>query len=96
MVFRQEVNDPTRIERYREVVKDLTPPASEAVRAVQVHGLRVEGEMVKVGSMRRAKRILLIAGVLLLSVSTADARHLGVAQGGQAGRRRAGRRARSR
>ena len=26
-VFRQEVNDPTRIERYREVVKDLTPPS---------------------------------------------------------------------
>lgn len=24
-VFRQEVNDPTRIERYREVVKDLSP-----------------------------------------------------------------------
>jgi type IV pilus assembly protein PilQ len=30
--------------------------------------------MVKVGSMRRAKRILLIAGVMLLSVSAADAR----------------------
>ena len=29
IVFRQEVNDPTRIERYREVVKDLAP---EAVR----------------------------------------------------------------
>lgn len=28
VVFRQEVNDPTRIERYREVVKDLTPPTS--------------------------------------------------------------------
>lgn len=28
IVFRQEVNDPTRIERYREVVKDLTPSAS--------------------------------------------------------------------
>jgi len=28
IVFRQEVNDPTRIERYREVVKDLTPAAS--------------------------------------------------------------------
>ena len=28
IVFRQEVNDPTRIERYREVVKDLTPPAT--------------------------------------------------------------------
>ncbi len=28
VVFRQEVNDPTRIERYREVVKDLTPPAT--------------------------------------------------------------------
>ena len=27
VVFRQEVNDPTRIERYREVVKDLTPAA---------------------------------------------------------------------
>ena len=27
VVFRQEVNDPTRIERYREVVKELTPPA---------------------------------------------------------------------
>ncbi|MGZ8849913.1 MAG: pilus assembly protein PilP [Thermoanaerobaculia bacterium] len=27
VVFRQEVNDPTRIERYREVVKDLTPEA---------------------------------------------------------------------
>jgi type IV pilus assembly protein PilP len=27
VVFRQEVNDPTRIERYREVVKDLTPTA---------------------------------------------------------------------
>lgn len=26
VVFRQEVNDPTRIERYREVTKDLTPP----------------------------------------------------------------------
>lgn len=26
VVFRQEVNDPTRIERYREVVKDLAPP----------------------------------------------------------------------
>ena len=25
VVIRQEVNDPTRIERYREVVKDLTP-----------------------------------------------------------------------
>jgi len=25
VVFRQEVNDPTRIERYREVVKDLVP-----------------------------------------------------------------------
>jgi Tfp pilus assembly protein PilP len=25
LAFRQEVNDPTRIERYREVVKDLTP-----------------------------------------------------------------------
>jgi len=27
IVFRQEVNDPTRIERYREVVKDLAPAA---------------------------------------------------------------------
>ena|SRR5690349_17304513 len=27
VVFRQEVNDPTRIERFREVVKDLTPAA---------------------------------------------------------------------
>jgi type IV pilus assembly protein PilP len=27
VVFRQEVNDPTRIERYREVVKDLIPTA---------------------------------------------------------------------
>jgi type IV pilus assembly protein PilQ len=40
--------------------------------AVQIHG-RVEGEMVKVASMRRAKRILLIGGVLVLSVTTADA-----------------------
>jgi Tfp pilus assembly protein PilP len=29
VVFRQEVNDPTRIERYREVVKDLTPTTSK-------------------------------------------------------------------
>lgn len=29
VVFRQEVNDPTRIERYREVVRDLTPEASK-------------------------------------------------------------------
>jgi type IV pilus assembly protein PilP len=29
VVFRQEVNDPTRIERYREVVKDLTPAAAK-------------------------------------------------------------------
>jgi type IV pilus assembly protein PilP len=29
VVFRQEVNDPTRIERYREVVKDLTPEAAK-------------------------------------------------------------------
>ena len=29
VVFRQEVNDPTRIERYREVVKDLTPEAQK-------------------------------------------------------------------
>jgi Tfp pilus assembly protein PilP len=28
VAFRQEVNDPTRIERYREVVKDLTPTAT--------------------------------------------------------------------
>ena len=28
VVFRQEVNDPTRIERYREVVKDLAPEAT--------------------------------------------------------------------
>lgn len=28
VVFRQEVNDPTRIERYREVVKDLSPDSS--------------------------------------------------------------------
>ena len=27
VVFRQEVNDPTRIERYREVVKELNPNA---------------------------------------------------------------------
>lgn len=27
VTFRQEVNDPTRIERYREVVKDLAPPS---------------------------------------------------------------------
>lgn len=29
VVFRQEVNDPTRIERYREVVKDLAPPSGK-------------------------------------------------------------------
>lgn len=29
VVFRQEVNDPTRIERYREVVKDLAPTAAK-------------------------------------------------------------------
>jgi len=29
VVFRQEVNDPTRIERYREVVKDLAPEANQ-------------------------------------------------------------------
>ena len=29
MVFRQEVNDPTRIERYKEVVKELTPEATK-------------------------------------------------------------------
>jgi type IV pilus assembly protein PilP len=28
VVFRQELNDPTRIERYREVVKDLAPEAA--------------------------------------------------------------------
>ena len=28
VVFRQEVNDPTRIERYREVVKDLAGPSA--------------------------------------------------------------------
>lgn len=29
VVFRQEVNDPTRIERYREVIKDLAPEAAK-------------------------------------------------------------------
>jgi type IV pilus assembly protein PilP len=29
VVFRQEVNDPTRIERYREVVKELAPEATK-------------------------------------------------------------------
>lgn len=29
VVFRQEVNDPTRIERYREVVKDISSEASK-------------------------------------------------------------------
>jgi Tfp pilus assembly protein PilP len=29
VVFRQEVNDPTRIERFREVVKDLTPESQK-------------------------------------------------------------------
>lgn len=29
VVFRQEVNDPTRIERYREVVKDLSPTSAK-------------------------------------------------------------------
>ena len=29
VVFRQEVNDPTRIERFREVVKDISPEASK-------------------------------------------------------------------
>lgn len=29
VVFRQEVNDPTRIERYREVVKDIAPEAAK-------------------------------------------------------------------
>lgn len=32
VVFRQEVNDPTRIERYREVVKDLSPAAQPQQR----------------------------------------------------------------
>jgi Tfp pilus assembly protein PilP len=32
VVFRQEVNDPTRIERYREVVKDLAPTSTAANR----------------------------------------------------------------
>lgn len=29
VVFRQQVNDPTRIERYREVVKDLSPTSAK-------------------------------------------------------------------
>lgn len=29
VVFRQEVNDPTRIERFREVVKDISPDAQK-------------------------------------------------------------------
>jgi Tfp pilus assembly protein PilP len=29
VVFRQEVNDPTRIERYKEVVKEITPEATK-------------------------------------------------------------------
>jgi len=29
LVFRQEVNDPTRIERFREVVKDLSPESQK-------------------------------------------------------------------
>ena len=29
VVFRQEVNDPTRIERFREVVKDISPEATK-------------------------------------------------------------------
>jgi Tfp pilus assembly protein PilP len=29
VIFRQEVNDPTRIERFREVVKELTPVAQK-------------------------------------------------------------------
>ena len=29
VVFRQEVNDPTRIERFREVIKDLTPESQK-------------------------------------------------------------------
>jgi len=32
VVFRQEVNDPTRIERFREVVKDLTPSTANTNR----------------------------------------------------------------
>lgn len=32
VVFRQEVNDPTRIERFREVVKDLAPSSAAANR----------------------------------------------------------------
>ena len=74
VVFRQEVNDPTRIERFREVVKELSPEASEEVGAGGVQAAARGGcEMVKVGSMRRAKRILLIAGMLVLSVSGAGA-----------------------
>lgn len=41
---------------------------------MQVIGLRVEGEMVKVGSMSRARRILLIGGVLIVSTGVAEAR----------------------
>ncbi len=29
VVFRQEVSDPTRIERFREVIKELVPPGSK-------------------------------------------------------------------
>ena len=32
VVFRQEVNDPTRIERYREVVKEIGQPSGEQKR----------------------------------------------------------------
>jgi len=32
VTFRQEVNDPTRIERFREVVKELTPTAQTPVK----------------------------------------------------------------
>ena len=35
---------------------------------MQVIGLRVEGEMVKVGSMSKGKRILLLTAVMLLAV----------------------------
>ena len=49
-------------------------------------GLRVEGEMVNVRSKRRAKRILLITGMLLMSVSDADAGLWGSRKATQAGR----------
>jgi hypothetical protein len=32
VVFRQEVNDPTRIERFREVVKELVPDPNKQKR----------------------------------------------------------------